>query len=356
MENIELLKKLYSIHSPSGREKKMRKFILNYCRQIPDTVVTTDHVGNVYVCRGTSQKTDTDPSSQKFYPCVVSHIDQVQTVHSHDFVALDNNGVILGWSPSKREQQGLGADDKNGIWIALQCLTMYPTMKAAFFVGEEVGCVGSSQCNMQFFEDCGYVLQCDRRGHADLITEIGGTTLCSQEFVDAITPSAYGYAPTHGAMTDVEELKGRGLGVCCCNMSCGYYHPHTDHELTDINDLSNCFAFVRHIIETLGETRWESAAPVDEWDDYDDWYGYPSNQKTYIGSTPSNQKTDKHWLYDLMLQEATYEMIDMAQRYPKMTYDEVYDVITSFYPELTGEDFDNLYWSCFDPKGETYYA
>jgi hypothetical protein len=36
--------------------------------------------------------------------------------------------------------EGLGADDKNGIWIALQCLKKYDTVKVAFFVSEEVGC------------------------------------------------------------------------------------------------------------------------------------------------------------------------------------------------------------------------
>lgn len=41
-------------------------------------------------------------------------------------------------------------------------------------------------------------------------------------------------------MTDVLELKERGLGVSCINLSCGYYEPHSDEEFTVKKDLLNC--------------------------------------------------------------------------------------------------------------------
>ena len=43
-----------------------------------------------------------------------------------------------------------------------------------------------------------------------------------------------------GMMTDVLELKERGLGVSCINLSCGYYEPHSDEEFTVKKDLLNC--------------------------------------------------------------------------------------------------------------------
>ena len=50
-------------------------------------------------------------------------------------------------------------------------------------------------------------------------------------------------------MTDVLELKERGIGVSCINLSCGYYEPHTDEEFTVKKDLLNCLRLVEHIIE-----------------------------------------------------------------------------------------------------------
>ena len=155
---MELLKQLYKIHSPSGSEKKLRKFLKDWIRRnVPDAHYEVDNIGNLYVVKGES---DT-------FPCIVAHMDQVQKTHSHDFQVVETKDVLFGFSLKNVELQGLGADDKNGIWIALKCLKKYPIMKCAFFVGEEIGCIGSSKCDMTFFTDCRYVLQCDRRGGND---------------------------------------------------------------------------------------------------------------------------------------------------------------------------------------------
>ena len=239
---MELLKQLYKIHSPSGSEKKLRKFIKDWIRRnVPDAHYEVDNIGNLYVVKGES---DT-------YPCIVAHMDQVQKEHSHDFQVVETKDILFGFSLKNVELQGLGADDKNGIWIALKCLKKYDTMKCAFFVGEEIGCIGSSKCDMTFFTDCRYVLQCDRRGGNDLIPNVGGwTELCSKEFLEAIGYEAFGFKTTTGMMTDVEALKNRGLAVSCLNISVAYYRPHNSDEYTVKSELRNTLAFVEHIIET----------------------------------------------------------------------------------------------------------
>lgn len=243
---MELLKQLYAIHSPSGNEKRMRKFLKDWIKNnIPTASFTVDAMGNLYVCKGKSET----------YPCIVSHIDQVQKTHSKDFQAVETKDIIFGFSIGNIRMEGLGADDKNGIWIALKCLQKYPALKCAFFVQEEVGCRGSNKADMSFFNDARFVLQCDRKGGNDLIWNIGGyTELCSKEFLAATSFQQFGYKLEHGLMTDVEALKDNGLGVSAVNMSCGYYRPHTDEEYTKKSELLNCLAFVGHIIETCTDT------------------------------------------------------------------------------------------------------
>ena len=122
---MDLLKQLYQIHSLSGFEKRMGKFNKRWIRKnIPDAFCQTDKLGNIYVTRGKAED----------YPCLASHIDQVQKIHSEDFVCIESKDIILGYSPRNRRQEGLGADDKNGIWIALKCLKEYECLKAVFFV------------------------------------------------------------------------------------------------------------------------------------------------------------------------------------------------------------------------------
>ncbi|MFR9527523.1 MAG: hypothetical protein SNI45_05555 [Rikenellaceae bacterium] len=237
---MELLKKLYEIHSPSGREKKIKQFIKRYIRaNISDCIIESDKAGNIYITRGVSET----------YPCIVAHLDQVQTIHSSDFKAIETEVMIFGYSKKNRSFEGLGADDKNGIFIALKCLEKYDTIKIALFVKEEIGCVGSYEADMGFFADCRFVIEPDRKGAPDFITSIGFTTLCSDEFINDCNIEKFGYRETQGMMTDVLALKENGLEISCINLSCGYYEPHTNNEFTVKADLLNCLNLVFHIIE-----------------------------------------------------------------------------------------------------------
>lgn len=239
--NTQLLKKLYSIYSPSGKEQKMVRFLCSYINGLPGEIsLEKDSFGNLYVTKGSGES----------YPCLVSHLDQVSHCrHSKDFRAVEAKGILFGYSPSKRRFENLGADDKNGIFICLECLRKYDVLKVVFFREEETGCRGSSRAYMPFFDDVRFVVQPDRKGNSDLITAISFTELCSGEFIREAAPERWGYAENNGLMTDVLTLKENGLEVSCANVSCGYYNAHTDEEITVKKDLQKCLDFVEHLIE-----------------------------------------------------------------------------------------------------------
>ena len=235
------MEQLFCIHSKSGKEGKIRKFIWNWVRQtVPDAKIECDKPGNLYITKGKSST----------FPCIVAHMDQVQERHSKDFIAYEAEDIIIGFSPKHKEQQGLGADDKCGLWIALKCLQKFDCLKLAFFVGEEVGCKGSGLANMAFFDDCRFVIEPDRKGSEDLITQIGWTPLCSDDFLKDIGFKKFGYKEAEGMMTDIETLKDNGLMLSCINLSCGYYRPHSNEEFVYKPALLNCLAFVEHVIKT----------------------------------------------------------------------------------------------------------
>ena len=52
---MELLKKLYKVYSPSGKERAMIKFIWNYTKRITGTKVETDAAGNLYITKGEAE-------------------------------------------------------------------------------------------------------------------------------------------------------------------------------------------------------------------------------------------------------------------------------------------------------------
>lgn len=244
---MKLFKKLASIYSGSGEERQISAFIVRWVRNAinkKELSIVKDKAGNIYITRGNAES----------YPCVVAHLDQVQDRYPSDYMVLETSEHFMGFSPSTRSYCGLGGDDKCGIWIALKMLLKHEVLKVAFFVEEEVGCVGSSQADITFFSDCRFVIEPDRRGAGDLITSIGGGNICSKSFLDNIDYKDYGYKPTMGLMTDVLALHELGVGLSCINLSCGYYKPHTDEEYVVKCDMENAKDFVDHIISKCVET------------------------------------------------------------------------------------------------------
>ena len=244
---MELLYQLYRISSPSGHESLMMNFIRGRLDRL-GVAHFTDHAGNIYATKGRAQS----------YPCIVSHTDEVHNFRETGFGVMQSkskrNKIIFGFDCLKRRHCGIGADDKNGIWICLKSLEEFDTLKCVFFVGEETGCTGSSQADLQFFKNCRYVLQCDRKGNSDIVASYCGTALCSDEFLHDAKPEQFGYKQSEGLITDVIMLKNRGLQVSGVNLSCGYYLPHTPNEFTCVEDLKKCFRFVRHIIKNCKKT------------------------------------------------------------------------------------------------------
>lgn len=238
---MQLLLELYRTHSASGHERAMVELIRRWVRDnVPAARVAEDH-RNLYITKGRSAT----------YPCLVAHTDQVQPPYPPGYAVVHSGNLVYAFDRATGLRCGLGADDKNGVWIALDCLARYPVLKCAFFWGEEIGCLGSRQAILPFFDDCRWVVQCDRRGNADFITDIGGRGLCSQRFIDDCDLTQHHYATCRGLSTDVGELKASGLRVSCANISCGYHDPHTDHEYTLLPGLHKCQRLVAHAIERL---------------------------------------------------------------------------------------------------------
>jgi hypothetical protein len=240
-------------------------------------------------------------------------------VHTRDFGCHYSTqrvgGILFGFDLSTDSFVGCGADDKNGIFIALSCLEKYDHIKVAFFVEEEIGCRGSSAADMSFFKDCRFVLQADRRNGSDFISRASFVDLCSAEFIADVNMEKFGYKEATGSMTDVMLLKENGLEVSCCNLSCGYYNPHTENEYTKIYELNNCLDFVQSIIEGCTKVYKHN------WDGYGKW-GYNSYGKWGYEETDWGLDESKYLDFD----EPEYLDYDK-------TYNKVVDFIVKLYCE-----------------------
>ena len=224
-------------------EDKIKSFILDYLSDV-DLVVKTDDIGNLYITKGLAES----------YPCLAAHLDEIHVPCEREVVV---DGDVLYTVDRLWNKVGCGADDKNGLWIIMNTLKTEPVLKAALFVQEErdgelAGCRGARACDLSFFDDVRYVIECDRKGSSDVVSiGKGETLLCNPDFIPQSILQKYGYEMVKGGKTDVVELKMRGLNIPVCNVSCGYYEAHKNSEYTKFSELQNCLLFVQEIIQNI---------------------------------------------------------------------------------------------------------
>ena len=239
---MQLLRRLYGIHSLTGFEWPMIQFIREQVGEhIPEATVRFDKLGNLYISKG---------EAGVGYPTLACHLDQVQKIHSEDFEVRQDGDILYGWSEQNQQREGLGADDKNGIWICLRCLEECPRLKVFMAVGEEKGCIGSNRADMSFFADSLYVLEPDCKGGTEVHTNLRGIPCASPEFEKSLQTEQYGFTITEGKGSDILALTLSNIGVSCANIPAGYHLPHKDDEYTIVAELEHALVFIRHIVTT----------------------------------------------------------------------------------------------------------
>ena len=189
---------------------------------------------------------------------LVAHMDTVfKTAPTEVF--YDTRKNVL-WSPD-----GLGADDRAGVFAILQILQAGYRPNIVFSTDEEKGCIGAraladeKECP---FEDLRYVIQLDRRGTVDCV------------FYDCDNPEftkyveSFGFIETYGSFTDISELCP-AWKVAGVNLSVGYRDEHSTSEVL----------FASPLFATIEKVKKMLSVPVEDIPHFKfipcSYYGYP---------------------------------------------------------------------------------
>ena len=295
----EKLKEILRVQNESGKQWRMFAYIIRQLNKTDCKYYTYN--GCIYVTKGTAD----------LYSCVVAHMDTVHKI-VEDLSVIEIGDNLIGYNTYKMEQTGIGGDDNVGIFIALQCLETFDDIKLVFFRDEEIGCEGSYDSDKDFFEDCSFILQCDRQRNKDFVNNIGGMPLSSDEFQKDVLPiiEKYGYSFTEGMMTDVMALKEERILPSMANISCGYYRPHQDDEYVNITDVFKCLGMVKEIIYSMGNNSYPCPyvkIPVKKYTQYsqkwnqdyydEEWENYNLNKwKNQICDCCLEETTIVEWI------------------------------------------------------------
>jgi len=244
------LKEVLSIPTFVGKEEKMTEYLMDYLTRI-NVVHYSDEFGNVYATKGIS---DT-------YPCVVAHID---TVHKPiSFKVYEQNDKLYAMN-NHGQKAGIGGDNKAGVFVCLELLRKQKNIKAAFFVSEEVGCLGAYLSDATFFENVGYAIEFDAPYHNWISHFSDGIELfdLNGEFFQTIKPvfeehikfdwGMLGYHP----YTDVSALKSL-YDFTCLNYSVGYHNMHSVNEYVSIDEVEGSLNIAKDLLKALGNKKYE---------------------------------------------------------------------------------------------------
>ena len=220
-KDYRLIEKLVSLN-----EKQMVQAMTQYLKAKYDNIITTKDyiiaIGDIPIA-------------------LVAHMDTVFKFPVSNLYYDQKKGVL--WS-----SEGLGADDRAGIFAIIKILQDGLRPSVILTTGEEEGGVGACAI-CEKYPECPipglkYMIQLDRHGTNDCVFY---DCYCP-EFVDYV--ESFGFCERWGSFTDISFLmpEWQIVGV---NLSVGYEDEHSKQEILCINPL---FDTIKKVKKMLAET------------------------------------------------------------------------------------------------------
>lgn len=315
--DVKELYEVMQVPSCSRYEFRMVAYIILWARK-RGIDYSFDKKGNVYLTKGKLEEGE-------FYPCVTSHMDTVQDKAKAYALAgaelpLRTRRCKSTTSDEVRHEifidgQGIGADDKLGVYISLQLVNHFDKIKAAFFVEEEIGMMGSKELNKEFFDDVAYVIGWDSPDLTRAAWKCSGTQLFTADFYKKhLKPvvSKWGFTDKcfHSEpFTDVIQIREK-TGIMCMNFGNGGYNAHMSTEYLVIEHVDHATGMGMDIIQSIGnkeqfkftKTYTRTAGGVSSYDDerecdklfgtYSSSYNGGSSSSSSSSSSAGNNRSD----------------------------------------------------------------
>lgn len=176
---------------------------------------------------------------------LVAHMDTVHKETVNTVICDRDTGKIS--SP-----QGIGGDDRCGIYMILEIVKRY-NCSVLFCEDEEVGGVGAtkftkSECSKDV--NANYIIELDRKGNTDAVFY----SCDNPEFTDFICKEYFKEA--YGTFSDISVVAPH-LGLAAVNLSSGYYNAHTTSEYVVEQDINRILTEVFGLLDRTDETKFE---------------------------------------------------------------------------------------------------
>jgi len=279
MDTTKLFLQLTSETYPHGTESQLEKYL--------PKDINIDNYGNYYIEVGKDYTT-----------MFTSHLDTAcGSINTGRKQKIYHKISSDGKTVSTKGNTILGGDCKSGVVIMLNMIENRVPGLYYFFLGEEVGCKGSSWLSIQMKKGTMFpnnkiskVISFDRRGTRSIITYQWEGRCASDKFADGLI-SEFGKngmimeKDTTGVCTD--SIQFQDFIPECTNISTGYYSEHTSNESQDLD-------FLKRISEVVTKIDWESL-PIDRDPSVSDYDNYFNMRGGYDFDIDFEEEEYKTW-------------------------------------------------------------
>lgn len=263
--------KLLNIHGVSKEEGKVRDYLKQVLPNLMDSV-EVDSYGNLLGVKKVG-------NGHGATVLLSAHMDTVKGVLA-DRKLIEKNGVFSS------DKGALGGDDRAGIAVILEVLRSIDKLsfdgvvKVAFSTEEEIGCIGSSKIDEDFYSDADLAIVVDRRGNRDIVVGCWEAFCCNEvgEFFEEVSQMQnMDWKCVEGGISDATTFSY--ANVNSVNLSVGYRNEHTDKEYLVFEDMKDtvrlilqAFGVVNHFYHTFGDVpknnKWVDTTGYGKYEKY----------------------------------------------------------------------------------------
>lgn len=167
---------------------------------------------------------------------LMAHLDTVHAEPVRIICRSDDGNILM--SP-----QGIGGDDRAGVYMALCVLNQAPC-HVLFCEDEETGGQGARKFTRSGLTPAvNYIVEMDRRGHNDAVFY----SCDNRDFVEYVC--RFGFEEAFGSFSDISVVAPY-LGIAAVNISAGYYNEHRLHEHINLTHVEQNIARILEMVQT----------------------------------------------------------------------------------------------------------
>lgn len=202
--------------------------------------------------------------------CLVAHLDTVFNNPPKHFF-FDQEQEIM-WSPD-----GLGADDRAGVYAILQVIQSGRRPHILFTMDEEKGGIGALMLATKSnpFPDVNYFIELDRRGGNDCVF-YNCENIAFRAFVEE-----FGFKTAKGIFSDISIICP-AWDIAGVNLSVGYYNEHSYIEYLNMRELHNTIERVNKMLDKNNNVKFNFGKNFEGLDILCNRCGIPMN--TFIAT------------------------------------------------------------------------